>query len=149
MGQVDLVLHGLSLLGPKVSYTLTTGILIDPIAKGTAAAMVNGAVEVARAAAIDVDGQQRGMSYRQFVRRVSTQYEGFFLVIRRSRVRKWPWLIVKRYSVVKMEPSCGWGGKSFYIDRIVALVGCVKRRALRYLKALFFIFRLALSFLLD
>ena len=81
LGQVDLVLHGLSLLGPKVSYTLTTGILnVDPIAKGTAAAMVNGAVEAfVRAAAIDVDGQQRvNVVSPALLEESQTQYEGFF-----------------------------------------------------------------------
>ena len=61
LGQIDVVLQGLKLLGKKVSFTLTTGLLnCDPIASGTAAAMVNGAVEgFVRAAAIDVPAKQR------------------------------------------------------------------------------------------
>ncbi len=61
LGQIDLVTQGLKLLGNDVSYTLTTGLLnCDPIAAGSAAGMVNGAVEgFARAAAIDVPAKQR------------------------------------------------------------------------------------------
>ncbi len=61
LGQIDLVVQGLKLLGKDVSFTLTTGLLnCDPIATGTAAAMVNGAVEgFACAAAIDMPAQQR------------------------------------------------------------------------------------------
>lgn len=61
LGQIDLVLQGLNILGDHVSYTLTTGILNrDPIAKGTAAAMVNGAIEAfVKAASIDMPEKQR------------------------------------------------------------------------------------------
>ena len=61
LGQIDLVVQGLKLLGKDVSYTLTTGLLnCDPITTGTAAGMVNGAVEgFAHAAAIDMPAQQR------------------------------------------------------------------------------------------
>jgi len=61
LGQIDLVLQGLRYLKDHVSYTLTTGLLnFDPIATGTAAAMLNGAIEgFARAAAIDMPGRQR------------------------------------------------------------------------------------------
>lgn len=61
LGQIDLVIQGVKLLGSHVSYTLTTGLLnMDPIARGSAAAMVNGAVEsFVRAAAIDMPAKQR------------------------------------------------------------------------------------------
>lgn len=62
LGQIELVLQGLTLLEKNnVSFTLTTGLLNqDPIPAGTAAAMVNGAVEgFARAAAIDMPEKQR------------------------------------------------------------------------------------------
>lgn len=61
LGQVELVVQGLRLLGDHVSYTLTTGLLnCDPIKSGSAAAMVNGAVEgFVRAAAIDMPAKQR------------------------------------------------------------------------------------------
>lgn len=61
LGQINLVLQGLKLLGDHVSYTLTTGLLNhDPIAAGSAAGMVNGAVEgFVRAAACDMPGKQR------------------------------------------------------------------------------------------
>ncbi len=61
LGQIDLVVQGIKLLGDHVSYTLTTGLLnADPIPKGTAAAMVNGAIEgFVKAAAIDMPGKQR------------------------------------------------------------------------------------------
>lgn len=61
LGQIDLVLQGLKLLNDHVSYTLTTGLLnCDPIVTGTAAGMVNGAIEgFVRAAAIDMPAKQR------------------------------------------------------------------------------------------
>ena len=61
LGQIELVVQGLKLLGNAVSFTLTTGLLnCDPIATATAAAMVNGAIEgFVRAAAIDMPAQQR------------------------------------------------------------------------------------------
>ncbi len=61
LGQIDLVVQGLKLLGDEVSYTLTTGLLnYDPIVNASAAGMVNGAIEgFARAAAIDMPGKQR------------------------------------------------------------------------------------------
>jgi NAD(P)-dependent dehydrogenase (short-subunit alcohol dehydrogenase family) len=61
LGQIDLVIQGLKLLGDHVSYTLTTGLLnADPIKAGSAAAMVNGAIEgFVRAAAIDMPQKQR------------------------------------------------------------------------------------------
>jgi len=61
LGQIDLVIQGLKRLSEHVSYTLTTGLLnCDPIATGSAAGMVNGAVEgFVRAAAIDMPGKQR------------------------------------------------------------------------------------------
>jgi NAD(P)-dependent dehydrogenase (short-subunit alcohol dehydrogenase family) len=61
LGQIDLVTQGLRLLKDHVSFTLTTGILnTDPIATGSLAAMINGAVEAfAHAAAKDVPGKQR------------------------------------------------------------------------------------------
>lgn len=61
LGQINLVLQGLKQLGDHVSFTLTTGLLNhDPIASGTAAAMVNGAIEgFVRAAAIDMPAKQR------------------------------------------------------------------------------------------
>lgn len=61
LGQIDLVLQGLKILPDHVSFTLTTGLLNwDPIVTGTAAAMVNGAVEgFTRAAAIDMPAKQR------------------------------------------------------------------------------------------
>ncbi len=61
LGQIDLVVQGLKLLGKDVSFTLTTGLLnFDPIATGTASSMVDGAIEgFARAAAIDMPAQQR------------------------------------------------------------------------------------------
>lgn len=61
LGQIDLVVQGLKLLKNDVSFTLTTGLLnSDPIVAGTAAAMVNGAIEgFVNAAAIDMPGKQR------------------------------------------------------------------------------------------
>lgn len=61
LGQIDLVLQGLKLLSDHVSFTLTTGLLnCDPIVAGSAASMVNGAVEgFVRAAAIDMPAKQR------------------------------------------------------------------------------------------
>ena len=61
LGQIDLVLHGLSYLNQNGSFTLTTGILnADPIACGTAAAVVNSGVEgFVVAAAIDMPRQLR------------------------------------------------------------------------------------------
>lgn len=61
LGQIDLVVQGLKILRDHVSFTLTTGLLnCDPIVTGSAAGMVNGAVEgFVRAAAIDVPGKQR------------------------------------------------------------------------------------------
>ena len=61
LGQIELVTTGLNCLEPHVSFTLTTGILNgDPIARGTAAAMVNSGVEAfAYAAALDVAKTQR------------------------------------------------------------------------------------------
>jgi NAD(P)-dependent dehydrogenase (short-subunit alcohol dehydrogenase family) len=46
MGQVNLVLQGLSYINPHGSFTLTSGILNhDPIRLGSSAAMVNGALD--------------------------------------------------------------------------------------------------------
>jgi NAD(P)-dependent dehydrogenase (short-subunit alcohol dehydrogenase family) len=61
LGQIELVLQGIKLLGPTVSYTLTTGLLnCDPIPSSTAAGMVNGAIEgFVRSAAIDMPEKQR------------------------------------------------------------------------------------------
>jgi len=62
LGQIDLVLQGLKLLTKKnVSFTLTTGLLnVDPIAAGSAAAMVNAAIEgFCVAASIDMPDKQR------------------------------------------------------------------------------------------
>lgn len=61
LGQIDLVIQGIKMLGNHVSFTLTTGLLnADPIAMGSAAGMVNGAVEgFVRAAAIDMPAKQR------------------------------------------------------------------------------------------
>lgn len=61
LGQIDLVIQGLKLLKDDVSFTLTTGLLNkDPIAAGSAAAMVNGAIEgFVCAAAIDMPKKQR------------------------------------------------------------------------------------------
>ena len=61
LGQIDLVTQGIKYLKDDVSFTLTTGILNrDPIASGTAAAMVNGAIDsFVRAAAIDMPARQR------------------------------------------------------------------------------------------
>lgn len=61
LGQIDLVIQGLKMLGNHVSFTLTTGLLnCDPIAMGSAAGMVNGAIEgFVRAAAIDMPAKQR------------------------------------------------------------------------------------------
>lgn len=81
LGQIDLVVQGLKLLGPNVSYTLTTGLLnADPIAKGTAAAMVNAAVEgFVVAAAIDVPAKQRiNVVSPALLEESVKQYEGFF-----------------------------------------------------------------------
>jgi NAD(P)-dependent dehydrogenase (short-subunit alcohol dehydrogenase family) len=81
LGQIDLVLQGLKYLGSHVSYTLTTGLLgHDPILLGTAAAMVNTAVEgFMCAAAIDMPGKQRINVVSPNVLTESVQkYEGFF-----------------------------------------------------------------------
>jgi len=81
LGQIDLVLQGLHYLGPKASFTLTTGILnVDPIAKGTAAAMINGAIEAfVSAAALDVQGQQRiNVVSPALLEESKLQYDGFF-----------------------------------------------------------------------
>ena len=61
LGQIELATLGLKMLKDDVSFTLTTGLLNhDPIASGTAAAMVNGAVEgFVKAAAIDMPARQR------------------------------------------------------------------------------------------
>ena len=61
LGQIDLVIQGLKMLHSQVSFTLTTGLLNwDPIVTGTAAAMVNGAIEgFVHAAAIDMPEKQR------------------------------------------------------------------------------------------
>jgi NAD(P)-dependent dehydrogenase (short-subunit alcohol dehydrogenase family) len=61
LGQINLVIQGLRLLSSDVSFTLTTGLLnADPIVAGSAAGMVNGAIEgFVRAAAIDMPAQQR------------------------------------------------------------------------------------------
>lgn len=56
MGQVNLVLKGLSYINDKGSFTLTSGILSrDPIPLGSSAAMVNGALDAfVKAAAIEL-----------------------------------------------------------------------------------------------
>ncbi len=56
MGQVNLVLIGREHLSPGGSFTLTTGVLDrDPIAAGSSASMVNGAINAwVRAAAIEM-----------------------------------------------------------------------------------------------
>lgn len=56
LGQINLVLQGLSVLNDKGSFTLTTGIMNHDFVKdGTAAALVNNAVEgFAQAAALDM-----------------------------------------------------------------------------------------------
>lgn len=61
LGQIELVIQGLKLLGEQVSFTLTTGILnYDPIAASSAASMINGAIEgFVRAAAISMPAKQR------------------------------------------------------------------------------------------
>ena len=61
LGQMNLVLEGSRYMTSNGSFTLTTGLLnVDPIYCGTAAAMVNGAIEgFAKAAAIDMPDKQR------------------------------------------------------------------------------------------
>lgn len=61
IGQIDLVIQGIKMLGKEVSFTLTTGILNnDPIPGSTAAAMVNSAVEgFVTAASFEVPYKQR------------------------------------------------------------------------------------------
>ena len=61
LGQIDLVTQGTRYLKPDVSFTLTSGILNDePIAKGSAAAMVNGGLAAfVYAAALDMPAKQR------------------------------------------------------------------------------------------
>jgi NAD(P)-dependent dehydrogenase (short-subunit alcohol dehydrogenase family) len=56
MGQVNLVISGLSFIADKGSVTLTSGILsTEPIRYGVSASMVNGAIDsFARAAAIEM-----------------------------------------------------------------------------------------------
>lgn len=56
MGQINLVLLGLANLNDQGSFTLTSGILnIDPIAQGSSAAMVNGALDAfVKAAALEM-----------------------------------------------------------------------------------------------
>lgn len=56
MGQVNLVLLGLEFINEGGSFTLTSGVLShDPIASGSSASMVNGAVEsFVKAAAIEM-----------------------------------------------------------------------------------------------
>ena len=56
MGQVNLVLIGREFINPKGSFTLTSGILsYDPIAAGSSASMINGAIDsFVRAAAIEL-----------------------------------------------------------------------------------------------
>ena len=81
LGQIDLVLQGLHYLGPKASFSLTTGILnVDPIAKGTAAEMINGAIEAfVNAVALDVLGQQRiNVVFPALLEESKLQYDGFF-----------------------------------------------------------------------
>ncbi len=81
LGQIDLVLLGVQLLKATASFTLTSGILnVDPIAQGSAAAMVNGSLEgFVRAAAIDMPAKQRInlVSPALLVESVE-QYRGFF-----------------------------------------------------------------------
>ncbi len=81
LGQIDLVIQGLKILKDDVSFTLTTGLLNhDPIAQGSAAGMVNGAVEgFARAAAIDVPGKQRiNVVSPALLTESVDKYQGFF-----------------------------------------------------------------------
>ncbi len=81
LGQVDLVTQGLKHLKDDVNFTLTTGILnADPIAKGSAAAMVNAAIECfAKAAAIDVPGKQRiNVVSPALLEESREQYQDFF-----------------------------------------------------------------------
>lgn len=61
LGQIDLVIQGLSYLNDRGSFTLTTGLLnVDPIANGSAAAVVNSGIEgFVVAAAIDMPKQLR------------------------------------------------------------------------------------------
>jgi NAD(P)-dependent dehydrogenase (short-subunit alcohol dehydrogenase family) len=56
LAQIDLVRTGLPHVAPRGSFTLITGILArDPIVTGTAASMVNGALEAfVRAAAVEI-----------------------------------------------------------------------------------------------
>jgi NAD(P)-dependent dehydrogenase (short-subunit alcohol dehydrogenase family) len=56
MGQVNLVILGLKHINPKGSFTLTSGILShDPIAMGSSASMVNGAIDAfVKSAAIEM-----------------------------------------------------------------------------------------------
>lgn len=56
LGQISIVLHGLDILNDKGSITLTTGMMNhDYVANGSAASMVNNAIEgFAKAAALDM-----------------------------------------------------------------------------------------------
>ncbi len=60
-GQIDLVIQGMAHVNKNGSFTLTTGVLNkDPIMKGAAAAMANGAIEgFLRAACLDLPHGQR------------------------------------------------------------------------------------------
>ena len=61
MGQINLVIEGIKYAQPQASFTLTTGLLnVDPIPKGSAAAMVNAAVEgFVKGAALEMPKQMR------------------------------------------------------------------------------------------
>ena len=61
LSQIELVRQGSMLLGEEASFTLITGVLIrDPVATGSVASTVNGAVEAfVRAAAIELPHRQR------------------------------------------------------------------------------------------
>ena len=61
LGQIDLVLQGLAYVNESGSFTLTSGVLnIEPIITGSAASMVNSAVEgFVTAASIDMPKSQR------------------------------------------------------------------------------------------
>jgi len=82
LGQIDLVYQGLKYLNQdNVSFTLTTGLLnAEPIAQGTAAAMVNGAIEAfVIAAAIDMPAKQRiNVVSPTLLQESVQQYQSFF-----------------------------------------------------------------------
>ncbi|ODN41728.1 short chain dehydrogenase [Piscirickettsia litoralis] len=81
MGQVNLVLQGISHLNHGGSFTLTSGILnYDPIVQGSSAAMVNGAIDgFVRSTAIELPNSLRINTVSPtVVTEALSRYENYF-----------------------------------------------------------------------